>query len=130
LGKEAVLAAKRGLYLIDLENPFDPPRIFHHSSKWDVADVQWNPHVSRNGWIASTSNQKALVWNVNRDSTTSPIEFTLCKHMRAVSDIHWSPFLPETLATCSYDAYVHLWDLRPLVFVDGLQELLKLNLIF
>jgi WD40 repeat protein len=114
-GRDVVLAAKRGLYILDLENPFEPPRIFQHVSKWDVADVQWNPHVSRNCWIASTSNQKALVWNINRDltsGTNSHVEFILAKHLRAISDIHWSPFSPETLATCSYDAYVYLWDLR------------------
>ncbi|KAI8902794.1 hypothetical protein BC833DRAFT_616326 [Globomyces pollinis-pini] len=117
LGREAVLAAKRGLYIIDLENPYETPWMLQHISKWDVADVQWNPHVSRNSWIASTSNQKALIWNITRQNqdtvNSSPIEFILNKHLRAISDINWSPFLPETLATCSYDAYVvHLWDLR------------------
>jgi WD40 repeat protein len=115
MGREVCLAAKRGLYILDLENPTDPPRIFQHISKWDVADVQWNPHISRNNWIASTSNQNALVWNINRDQpsgSNTHVEFVLSKHLRAVSDIHWSPFLPETLATCSYDAYVYLWDLR------------------
>ena len=33
-------------------------------------------------------------------------------HKRAVSDFHWNPIHPELLATCSYDAYIHLWDLR------------------
>jgi hypothetical protein len=47
LGTEAVLAAKRGLYFIDLEKPFEEPKILQHLSKWDVADVTWNPHVSR-----------------------------------------------------------------------------------
>jgi WD40 repeat protein len=30
----------------------------------------------------------------------------------AVSDIHWSPLNPDLLASCSYDAYIHLWDVR------------------
>lgn len=94
LGTEAVLAAKRGLYFIDLEKPFEEPKILHHLSKWDVADVTWNPHVARKEWIASTSNQKALVWNVNMDTTASKshIEFTLNKHLRAISDLHWFAF--------------------------------------
>ncbi|KAJ3271608.1 hypothetical protein HDV01_006478 [Terramyces sp. JEL0728] len=113
LGTDAVLAAKRGLYIIDLEQPFLQPKMFQHVSKWDVADVYWNPHIVRSNWIASTSNQKALVWNIERcNSGASPVEFVLNKHLRAISDIHWSPFFPDLLASCSYDAYVHLWDLR------------------
>jgi WD40 repeat protein len=40
------------------------------------------------------------------------VEHILQSHQRAVSDLNWSPFRPELLATCSYDNYVHLWDLR------------------
>jgi hypothetical protein len=58
LGKMAVLAAKRGLYIINLEKPFEAPRILHHLSKWDVADCAWNPHISRQEWIVTTSNTK------------------------------------------------------------------------
>eukprot|EP00842_Homolaphlyctis_polyrhiza_P005824 jgi/Hompol1/6242/HPOL_004901-RA len=123
-GRDAVLAAKRGLYIVDLEKPFDPPRFLQHLTKWDVADVQWNPHHSRSNWIATTSNQKALIWNISRgvqlvdavrtnsSSNQNYVEYILSKHVRAVSDIHWSPFHPETIATCSYDAYIHIWDLR------------------
>jgi RWD domain/WD domain, G-beta repeat len=45
-------------------------------------------------------------------ASKSNVEITLNKHLRAISDLHWSPFKPELLATVSYDAYVHLWDLR------------------
>jgi WD40 repeat protein len=55
-----------------------------------------------------------LIWNVHRESLSSKshVEFVLNKHLRAISDIHWSPFSPELVATCSYDAYIHCWDLR------------------
>ncbi|KAJ3088436.1 hypothetical protein HK102_008755 [Quaeritorhiza haematococci] len=53
-GRHVVLAAKKGLYIIDLENPSQPPRFLKHLSKWEVADVQWNPHKSRENWVAST----------------------------------------------------------------------------
>ncbi|KAJ1338894.1 hypothetical protein BSLG_006531 [Batrachochytrium salamandrivorans] len=120
---DAVLAAKRGLYLLNLENPYEQPRFLQHLTKWDVADVQWNPHSHRSNWIATTSNQKTLIWNIARgvpaagsvqsvSSTQNNVEFILNKHVRAVSDIHWSPFHPESIATCSYDAFIHLWDLR------------------
>ena len=124
-GDDVVLAAKRGLYIINLQSPFDSPRVLQHLTKWDVMDVQWNPHASRSNWIATTSNQKALIWNIARgnpsnasmtslsqESSENYVEYILSKHARAVSDIHWSPFHPETIATCSYDASVHIWDLR------------------
>jgi WD40 repeat protein len=122
LGREAVLAAKRGIYIINLEKLSPeglknrPARMLQHISKWDVTDVQWNPHVVKRSWIATTSNQKCLIWNLELESpsqkSNSNVEFVLSKHTRAISDLNWSPFKPETIATCSYDAYVHLWDLR------------------
>jgi hypothetical protein len=29
-------------------------------SKWEVADVQWSPHVSRESWVASTVYMKYI----------------------------------------------------------------------
>ena len=51
-----------------------------------------------------------LIWNI--ETKNSHVEHILQAHKRAVSDLNWSPFHPELIATCSYDAYVHLWDLR------------------
>ncbi|KAF9975128.1 hypothetical protein BGZ73_001343 [Actinomortierella ambigua] len=109
--RDVVLAGRRGLYIIDLENPYEPPRVLHHLTKWEVADVQWNPHYVRENWIASTSNQKGLIWNL-APSAPRPVELILHAHSRAISDINWSPFHPDLLATCSVDTFVHLWDLR------------------
>ena len=63
-----------------------------------------------------------MVWNVGRldaalgvgKYSTAPhsVEFELRGHQRAISDLNWSPWVPELLATCSYDTYVLLWDLR------------------
>ncbi|RKO92121.1 WD40-repeat-containing domain protein [Blyttiomyces helicus] len=115
-GGDAVLAAKRGLYIINLDNPFEPPRVIQHLTKWEVSDVQWNPHKARENLIATTSNQKALVWTLTPSSSDSSaskhILHILHAHQRAVSDLNWSPFHPDILATCSYDTYVHMWDLR------------------
>ncbi|TPX33184.1 hypothetical protein SmJEL517_g03793 [Synchytrium microbalum] len=115
-GRDIVLAAKRGLYIIDLENPQDESstRFIQHLTRWEVADVQWNQHPSRSAWVASTSNQKALVWNVSLPDSDSnrSVEYILGGHERAVSDLNWSPHQAEMLATCSYDSFVHLWDLR------------------
>ncbi|RKO98948.1 hypothetical protein CXG81DRAFT_15237, partial [Caulochytrium protostelioides] len=136
-GQHAVLAAKRGLYVLDLDKTWEAPRVFQHmtswESQWTVQDVQWNPHLSRSSWIATTSNQRALVWNIDRGGraaqaaaghepatmmppavpgSTENVEFILQRHKRTVVDLNWSPFHPESLVTCSYDSWVHLWDLR------------------
>ncbi|RHZ79404.1 hypothetical protein Glove_146g41 [Diversispora epigaea] len=108
--RDIVLAARKGLFIIDLKNPCEPPRELHHLTKWEVADVQWNPHLARDKWVASTSNQKGLIWNLARPSEA--VEFILQGHNRAISDINWHPFHPDLLATSSVDTYVHLWDLR------------------
>ncbi|KAG0246131.1 hypothetical protein BGX31_004320 [Mortierella sp. GBA43] len=97
--RDVVLAARKGLFIIDLENPYDPPRVLHHLTKWEVADVQWNPHYSRENWIASTSNQKALVWNL---AYNAPPGATVVKFNR--KDEH-------TLAS-AHDTKVEVWDIR------------------
>ncbi|CAO3616617.1 unnamed protein product [Cunninghamella echinulata] len=108
--RDVVLAGRQGLVIIDLENPWLIPRILPHMSKWEVADVQWSPYVSREAWVASTSNQKLLIWNLN--SSSQVIEHTIHAHARAISDINWSPHHPDIVATCSVDTYVCVWDLR------------------
>ncbi|KAG0177994.1 hypothetical protein DFQ29_004086 [Apophysomyces sp. BC1021] len=109
--RDVVLAGRQGLVIIDLEDPWLLPRMLPHLSKWEVADVQWSPYVSRESWVASTSNQRLLVWNLNYPGSQA-IEHVLHAHSRAISDINWSPHHPDLLATCSVDTYVHLWDLR------------------
>lgn len=80
-------------------------------TSWEVADVQWSPHVSKAGWVISTSNQKALIWNLQRPSNDA-IEHVLHGHSRAITDINFHPENPELLATCSVDTSVLVWDTR------------------
>ena len=44
----------QGLFIVDLQNPYDPPRFLPHHSAWEVADVQWSPFPQRSEWVAST----------------------------------------------------------------------------
>lgn len=165
--RDVVLAARKGLFILDLENPYDQPRFLPHLTTWVPADVQWNPHPARANWVASTSNNKLLVWNLDRpgayragpifsmpvasssnpgSSPTSPhnmgatpstnltgtlphtpyyaesvtatvsqsssISHILNAHTRAITDINWSPFHPEILASCGIDTWMWAWDLR------------------
>lgn len=111
-GRDVVLASREGLHIIDLDFPYSPPRHLAHYSPWEVADVQWSPFASRDYWIVSTSNQKALVWNLELPTAHAPIEHTLHAHSRAITDINFSAHHPDILVTCAVDSYVHCWDLR------------------
>ncbi|KAK2744130.1 hypothetical protein FQN57_004390 [Myotisia sp. PD_48] len=111
-GRDVVLASKEGLHVIDLDNPYSPPRYLPHRTPWEVADVQWSPFAARDSWVASTSNQKALVWNLSIQSGHNSIEHILHAHTRAITDINFSAHHPDMLATCAVDSFVHCWDLR------------------
>lgn len=111
-GRDVVVASREGLHIIDLDFPHSLPRHLSHYSPWEVADVQWSPFGARDHWVVSTSNQKALVWNLNAKSSSAAIEHTLHAHSRAITDINFSAFELDILATCAVDSYVHCWDLR------------------
>lgn len=52
--RDVALGARKGLYVVDLQNPWDIPRFLPHDSAWEVADVQWNPFPARSEWVVST----------------------------------------------------------------------------
>lgn len=111
-GRDAVLAGRKGLFVIDLDDPFLAPRWLHHITSWEVADVQWSPHQTvKPSWCVSTSNQKALLWDLSRPSNNA-IQNVLHRHVRAITDINFHPKDPELLATCSIDTFVYCWDMR------------------
>ncbi|KAK6456325.1 uncharacterized protein RJT20DRAFT_128180 [Scheffersomyces xylosifermentans] len=111
-GRDAVLAGRRGLFIIDLDDPFTTPRWLHHITSWEVADVQWSPHhFAKPSWCISTSNQKALLWDLARPSNNAILN-VLHHHARAITDINFHPSDPEILATCSIDTFILSWDMR------------------
>ncbi|CRG86227.1 hypothetical protein PISL3812_03230 [Talaromyces islandicus] len=111
-GRDVVLASKEGLHVIDLDSPYSPPRYLPHHTPWEVADVQWSPFGHRDYWVVSTSNQKALVWNLAMKNWENSIEYVLHAHSRAITDINFSAHHADILATCAVDSFVHCWDLR------------------
>ncbi|SCV69342.1 BQ2448_2362 [Microbotryum intermedium] len=112
--RDVALGARKGLFIVDLQNPWDPPRFLPHYSPWEVADVQWNPFPARSEWVVSTSSQQVIVYNLSFSPSfaSSHIEHTLHAHTRACTDINWSPGCAEILATCGLDGRVFSWDLR------------------
>ena len=45
-------------------------------------------------------------------NTRSSVEHVLHAHTRAITDINFSAHMPDVLATCAVDSFVHCWDLR------------------
>ena len=111
-GRDVVLASRQGLHVVDLDSPWAPPRHLPHHTPWEVADVQWSPFPSRAHWVVSTSNQKALVWNLAMVDRQASVEHYLHAHSRAITDINFSAHHADMLATCAVDSFVHCWDLR------------------
>ncbi|KAH8096852.1 hypothetical protein BXZ70DRAFT_944805 [Cristinia sonorae] len=109
--RDVVLAARKGLFIIDLEAPLNVPRFLPQGGTWDVADVQWNPHMSRIEYIVSTSSEKLLIWNLYLAGKTS-IEFILRSHYRAITDINWHTFDPDVVVSTGIDSWLWAWDLR------------------
>lgn len=124
---------KKSLYVVNLEEPKELAKtISNANSKWEVGIMEWNPHSSKSTLIASAvclcysliilsccfwdywlllynssivtlsqANQEVVIW----DSVEGRSVCAIPGHNRAVSDISWSPFDPNVLATASLDTY-------------------------
>jgi len=109
--RNVVLAARKGLFIIDLDSSLEVPRFLPQGGTWDVADVQWNPHLSHANYIVSTSSEKLLIWNLLLGGKTS-IEHILHSHYRAITDINWHTSDPNVVVSTGIDAWLWAWDLR------------------
>ncbi|KAF5346263.1 hypothetical protein D9756_011276 [Leucocoprinus leucothites] len=109
--RDVVLAARRGLFILDLESPLEVPRFLPQGGTWDVADVQWNPHPQRDRFIVSTSSEKLLIWDLLLVGKTS-IAHILKSHYRAITDINWHTTECDIVASTGIDSWVYAWDLR------------------
>ncbi|KAF7294510.1 WD-REPEATS-REGION domain-containing protein [Mycena kentingensis (nom. inval.)] len=118
-GRDIVLAARRGLFVIDLSSALSPPRFLPQGGSWDVADVQFNPHVSRGEYVVSTSSEKLLIWNLlitagPNGGQPSAIQHILRGHYRAITDVNWHPAPEERdlVVSTGVDSWLWAWDLR------------------
>ncbi|TFK18369.1 hypothetical protein FA15DRAFT_760641 [Coprinopsis marcescibilis] len=109
--RDIVLAARKGLFIIDLEHPLKIPRFLPQGGTWDVADVQWNPHHSRSQYVVSTSSEKMLIWNLGITGKTS-IEHILKSHYRAITDFNWHTTECDVVASTGIDSWIWVWDIR------------------
>ncbi|XP_074600263.1 WD repeat domain 59 isoform X2 [Brevipalpus obovatus] len=122
-GKYVALANPRMLYIIDFDNPSTILRSLQRSSKWEVTASEWSPHqthlfgMSYHHYVAIYSFADLAS---NEDSPSEKSRFHKARtpeiiikgHRRNVTDINWSPFDRNALATCSMDTFVNIWDIR------------------
>ncbi len=193
--RDVVLAARKGLFIIDLEDPFAPPRFWAHMTtgggrhpmvttsseeqlgreyfQSEAAHLEprqtWRPTCSsashtnaasrlnsqrsqphhahqsafrdptqqrvperlqqsksafrRHGRNSQWLRRHLSKFAIRRDATVCGItaigraeifriEHVLHAHTRAITDINWSPFHPEMVASSSIDTWTWVWDLR------------------
>ena len=90
-GEFGVLGSQKGLLLVDLESPYDPMRKIFHQSKWPIGLLKCNPHISHRGYIASTSNNNLLIWNVGENALAFQMKHELIYSLSSQSrSVAWS----------------------------------------
>jgi WD40 repeat protein len=110
-GATAALDARKSILLVKLSAdglPVHKSLRHKDANRWVVGtNVSWCHAEQHSQLLASTCNSVALVWDANK---THPI-YALREHKRSVNAICWHP-LDGTIATCSADSYIHVWDVR------------------
>ncbi|EFA85200.1 hypothetical protein PPL_02200 [Heterostelium album PN500] len=105
-GNFVCLGGKKALQIVDLDT-LKNAKCFIQQSKWEVGVVDWNTQAPN--LIASSSNHDASIWDINNKY---PLLNQFVSHQRPISDLSWSLFDKDILATTSADSFVNLWDLR------------------
>lgn len=109
-GQTVLLASKRNLLFVNLDNPSQPDRLPRKNVRWDIYAAQWNPHEAKASEFVVTRNQVADV--CVRLNGRYEINSTLKSHTRSITDLDWSPSDCNLLLSCSADSNSFLWDTR------------------
>ncbi|XP_041453847.1 GATOR complex protein WDR59-like [Lytechinus variegatus] len=112
-GDYVLLAGRRGidvLHLTDMPH-CKPQRVKHKTTmKWDISVAEWNPHAEQKNQFVTASNQTADVFTLSESEYVQAM--SLKAHTRTISNLNWSVFDPNLLATSSVDTYIYIWDTR------------------
>ncbi|KAJ2693738.1 hypothetical protein H4218_005912 [Coemansia sp. IMI 209128] len=109
-GRDIVLACQKGLAIVDLEFPLNPPRTLRLDSMWKIAAVAWSPSIAYHGWVATTVNQALAIHDLAH-TTGQPMR-VLKAHPKAITDVSWAPLTQAWIGTASIDPVVKIWDVR------------------
>ncbi|WAR12457.1 WDR59-like protein [Mya arenaria] len=110
LGKWAILPGRRVLAMVNLDDPTENVHRLTRTSKYDISCVQWNPHASHAHLFSTACMQKLELWAWD-DSFAKQV-CSMKAHSRNISNIDWSPFDVNVIASCSVDTFTMLWDVR------------------
>ncbi|VDI29347.1 WD repeat-containing protein 59 [Mytilus galloprovincialis] len=110
-GQFAVLAGRKVMTLVDLDNPTDRVTKLTRQSKFDISCVQWHPYPVCGDLFATACNQRLDLFSWTSYGNINQ-KCSMRGHSRTVSDLDWSPFDVNIIASCSVDSYTHLWDIR------------------
>eukprot|EP00057_Strongylocentrotus_purpuratus_P028064 XP_011682538.1 PREDICTED: WD repeat-containing protein 59 [Strongylocentrotus purpuratus] len=112
-GDFVLLAGRRGIDVLCLSDipHCKPQRVKHKTTmKWDISVAEWNPHSEQKNQFVTASNQAADVFTLSESEYVQAM--SLKAHTRTISDLNWSVFNPNLLATSSVDTYIYIWDTR------------------
>ncbi|KAK2724947.1 GATOR2 complex protein WDR59-like isoform X2 [Artemia franciscana] len=109
-GEYLLLGGRRYLAVLGISGSPQVLKKVSRQSKYELTAAEWNPHLSHSHLSAIACNQKPEIyaWEEGR----LELKFTLKQHTRTVTGLSWHRFDPTLLATCSVDAFVHVWDIR------------------
>ncbi|PVD21064.1 hypothetical protein C0Q70_19230 [Pomacea canaliculata] len=115
LGSWALLAGKKVYAFVSLDNPEEgesSPTVVRvaRQSKWDTCCVQFNPHASHAQLYVTACNQRLDIYSM--DDKSGNARCSLKAHSWIISDVDWSPFDVNVVASCSIDSFTYLWDIR------------------
>lgn len=92
------------------ESDLEAPRKFPRHSKYEVGVAAWNPTSLNRHLCLVASNQRVEV--VAWGPATLAQTHSLRAHTRSVADAEWHRTDAHVLASCSADAFIHVWDIR------------------
>ncbi|XP_071035553.1 GATOR2 complex protein WDR59 isoform X2 [Parasteatoda tepidariorum] len=107
-GLYALLAGRRHMGIVHLDQPSIVVHKTNRHSKWDVTTAAWNPN--KRECFALACNERTELYSWENGDVIQTV--TLKAHTRAISDIDWSIFDSHSLATASIDTFIHVWDIR------------------
>jgi len=110
LGNWVLLAGRKNLSFVDLTRPNQSIVKVTQLSKWDISSVQWNCHASHAHRFVTARNQRLDVFDF-KDASASHL-CSMKAHSRTISDVDWSPFDVNIVASCSVDTFTYFWDVR------------------
>ena len=110
-GRQGLLASRRHLAILDMEEPGEIARKVARSSRWEVGGAGWNPHAHFSSTIALCCNDKLELYTCTASGDLSQSQ-SVRGHTRQVTSLHWSCSEPSLLASAGLDGATHVWDIR------------------